>query len=119
MVDWYGPISFAAMAGIKRMEGVGIRLFGKSAEEAPGLYAQSNPETHLSPKSPPILIQHGDQDSLVPFSQSAEFARKYRNAAGEAKVTLECFQDADHLDEKFTTAANVERVIRFLDTYLK
>ncbi len=54
VVDWYGPISFAAMTGIKRMEGVGVRLFGKSAEEAPELYAQSNPETHLSPKAPPI-----------------------------------------------------------------
>jgi hypothetical protein len=34
-------------------------------------------------------------------------------------VTLELLQDADHLDERFTTAANVDRVIRFLDQYLK
>ena len=119
VVDWYGPISFATMAGIKRMEGVGARLFGKSAEEAPELYAQSNPETHLSPEAPPILIQHGDRDSLIPLSQSVEFARNYRKAAGDAKVSLEIFPDADHLDEKFTTASNVERVIRFLDQYLK
>lgn len=119
VVDWYGPISFAAMAGIKRMEAVGVRLFGKSAEEAPELYAQSNPETHLSPKAPPILIQHGDRDSLVPFSQSVEFARNYRKAAGKAKVTLEIIHGADHLDEQFTTSSNVERVIRFLDQYLK
>ena len=119
VVDWYGPISFSAMSSIQHMEGVGVRLFGKSAGEAPELYAQSNPETHLSPMAPPILIQHGDRDSLIPSSQSVDFARYYRKVAGDAKVTLEIIPDADHLDEKFTTALNVERVMRFLDQYLK
>jgi len=119
VVDWYGPIDFSTMTQIKRMDAVGVRLFGKSAKESPETYAMANPETHLTSDAPPILIQHGGKDSLIPYSQSIEFANKYREIVGEGKVTLEIFPGADHLDEKFNTHINIERVIHFLDEHLK
>lgn len=119
VVDWYGPIDFSAMTQIKRMDAVGVRLFGKSAKEAPEIYALANPETHLTNNAPPILIQHGDKDGLIPLSQSIEFAKNYQEIAGRDKVTLEIFAGADHLDEMFNSNENMERIIRFLDKYLK
>jgi acetyl esterase/lipase len=119
IVDWYGPIDFSTMTGIKRMEGVGVRLFGKSVNEAPDLYALSNPETHLTRNAPPVLIQHGAQDRLIPHEQSTHFAEEYRKTVGHDKVVLDVFPGADHLDEQFNTPQNVQRVIHFLNQYLK
>jgi acetyl esterase/lipase len=33
-------------------------------------YAAASPITHVSPRSPPVLLLHGDADTLVPISQS-------------------------------------------------
>jgi acetyl esterase/lipase len=119
VVDWYGPADFAALSGIPRMKGVGRRLFGKTPSEAPGLYAAADPGVHITPKAPPILIQHGDRDRLVPHDQSLALARRYRDLAGPGKVTLDILQGADHLDAAFASAPNLARVLRFLDRNLK
>lgn len=37
------------------------------------LYAEASPVFHVSPDDPPVLLVHGDADTVVPFSQSELF----------------------------------------------
>jgi acetyl esterase/lipase len=37
------------------------------------LWAQASPQTHVSAKTPPTLLLHGDADDLIPYSQSTGY----------------------------------------------
>ena len=50
-------------------------LQGKSFEEAPELYQQASPMTHLDKTDPPTLILHGTIDEIVPVAQSDRLAK--------------------------------------------
>ena len=45
------------------------------------LYARRSPQTHVSAKTPPTLLMHGDADDLVPFPQSAGYEAALRAPA--------------------------------------
>ena len=49
-------------------------LQGKSFEEAPELYREASPMTHLDKSDPPTLILHGTIDEIVPVDQSDRLA---------------------------------------------
>ncbi|NOX53021.1 MAG: alpha/beta hydrolase [Planctomycetes bacterium] len=66
-------------------EGFGPRA--KTLPEWRVLGRELSPIYHIHPGMPPILIVHGDADTLVPLSQSTRFAERAR-AAG-CKVRLE------------------------------
>ena len=44
------------------------------------LWAQASPQTHVSAKTPPTLLIHGDADDLVPHSQSTGYEAALRAA---------------------------------------
>lgn len=67
IVDMYGPAADFNKRGLK--------ILGKTPEEAPELYAEVSPITHIKTDSPPILLLHGTADKTVPFSESEKFAR--------------------------------------------
>ena len=119
VVDWYGPIDFLTMGDPKRLETKGNKLIGKTSLEAPERYREASPETHIHPGIPPILIQHGDADRVIPLAQSAHFAAAIQKAVGSEGVTLEILKGADHLDEQFTTPENISKVLDFLDAHMK
>lgn len=119
VVDWYGPINFLTIGDIQRLERVGNKLIGKPLTEAPELYLAANPETYISPDNPPFFIQHGNADKIIPIQQSIDFAAKLENALGKNRVTFEIIEGADHLDEAFNTSENINKVLNFLDRYLK
>jgi dipeptidyl aminopeptidase/acylaminoacyl peptidase len=79
----------------------------------------ANPETYITPATPPFLLQHGTKDATVPVQQSIEFATKLRQVIGDDRVRLELIEDAEHLDLKFLTPENVKKVLDFLDQYLR
>jgi acetyl esterase/lipase len=41
-------------------------LFGGHPQDMPDIYQLASPATHVHPGSPPTLLVHGDQDSLIP-----------------------------------------------------
>jgi acetyl esterase/lipase len=51
-------------------------FFGKKYEEAPALYKEGSPITHVSRQSPPTLLIHGTIDTIVPPSQSVSLVQK-------------------------------------------
>lgn len=48
-------------------------FLGKPAQQVPELVKKANPITYLDQDDPPVLMIHGENDSLVPFAQSELF----------------------------------------------
>lgn len=124
VVDWYGPINFLTLGDqLKQIQQNARKsnssYIGKTKDEAPELYMAASPETYISPDNPPFFIQHGNADKIIPLEQSIGFATKLENVLGKNKVIFEIIERADHLDEKFTTPENINKVLDFLDKYLK
>ncbi len=69
VVDLYGPTDITLPAA---RDNSTIRKFfaGKTYDEAPQLYAQASPITHVTKDSPPTLILQGTIDDTVPMAQS-------------------------------------------------
>jgi len=133
-VDWFGPIDFSTMdAEFKALGTSGImgptnssasaesRYIGKvigTADAAP-LVKAASPLTYLGAGDPPVYIQHGTADRNIPITQSERFAKALAAAIGADKVIFERIPGAAHGGSQFDDAANVKKILDFLDRYLK
>jgi len=128
-VDWFGPIDFLKMDEQQTETGLGLadhsgahspesRYLGARITDVPDLVRQANPMTYIHNGMPPILIQHGRLDHLVPYQQSVEFAEAIRHIAGPERVEFEILENADHGDPLFWTDENIDRMLAFLDKHL-
>lgn len=127
-IVWYGPTNFLKMDDQLAQSGftapVEFRhstpnspeslLLGDLITSVPELVQAANPETYIGEKIPPMLLQHGRKDPVVPVQQSIEFHEKLNKRCGDDRVILEIFEDAEHADPAFETLENVERIFRFL-----
>ena len=95
------------------------KYLGAPFEEVPDLVHAADPATYLRPDVPPILIQHGDTDPLVPHQQSVDFAAAIERAAGDGRCEFDILEGAGHGTPEFGTPENMKRVFDFLDRYLK
>ena len=57
------------------------RYLGARITEVPDKVRLASPLTYVGEHMPPILIQHGRADNLVPFQQSVQLADDDRGAA--------------------------------------
>ena len=133
VVDWFGPTDFLKMdeqltaCGLappadQRHNGINSpesRLLGGKITEIPEQVRAANPETYIRQGAPPFFIQHGTLDAIVPAKQSIDFAAKLRKALGDDRVTLELLEGAEHGDPRFQTLNNVNKVLDFLDKWMK
>ena len=130
VVDWYGPIDFLAEDAQFTQNGIKIKenqtrnwlesvLLDKKLSDDPELATVINPETYITPDDPPFMIQHGTADKDVPFQQSVNFAGKLKKTIGKDKVKLELLKAIEHHDPAFFTLNNLNKVLNFLDKYMK
>lgn len=70
VVDFYGPTDLAKLSPAIAKNNPVTRLLGGTTGEKKELAVLGNPITHISKKTPPFLIIHGDKDTLVPVNQS-------------------------------------------------
>lgn len=74
--DWFGPTDLERFADYKGFSKPDLpmqiltKLFGGPVAQHKKLARDANPITHITAKSPPFLIMHGDRDNLVPLTQS-------------------------------------------------
>jgi acetyl esterase/lipase len=129
-VDWFGPTDFLKMDEQLAESGLGLadhseadspesRYLGAKLTEILETVQRANPMTYIHADMPPILIQHGRLDPLVPVQQSEIFAQKLEQIVGPDRFEFDILEDAGHGDPKFESEENVNRVFRFIDLYLK
>ncbi len=130
-VDWYGPMDFLLMD--KQLEENGLGPLDHNNIDSPeseylggqitkldySYVKQSNPITYITNQFPPILIQHGDKDHLVPYQQSQLLYDEIKRSVSNADVTFDILKGQDHADSGFITQKNMERVFSFLKRVLK
>jgi acetyl esterase/lipase len=130
VVDWFGPIDFLTMDEQLAASGMGpanhskadspeSRFLGAKITDIPDKVRQASPLAYIHAAMPPILIQHGRMDAMVPVQQSMSLAQKLQETVGPDRFEFDILEDADHGDPLFETGANMNRVFQFLDRYLK
>jgi acetyl esterase/lipase len=78
--DMFGPTDPIALAPTPLGQGVLPQLFGGPVQEHLDLARSANPITYVHRDEPPMLVVHGTDDALVPYSQSVLLVRAMRNA---------------------------------------
>lgn len=129
-VDWFGPTDFHQMDDQLEESGYGpadhgeanspeSRYLGAKLSDVPLKVELANPMTYINEKMPPILIQHGRLDALVPVQQSIVFVEKIKNYVSSDRFEFDVIEGAGHGDPLFETNENMNRVFSFLDKHLK
>lgn len=95
-VDEFGPADLTDVASQTTSEGMSMvtDLLGCDPNVCPALALAASPIAYVTPDDPPILIIHGDKDTLVPFRQSELFAERLR-IAGNACALIKV-RNAEH-----------------------
>ena len=129
-VDWFGPTDFLKMDEQLEENGFNTadhgeadspesRYLGAKISEVPLKVELANPMTYVHERMPPILIQHGRLDDLVPVQQSIIFVEKLEKYVSPDRFEFDIIEGAGHADPLFETEENMERVFSFLDKHLK
>jgi acetyl esterase/lipase len=90
-VDLFGPADLTDTTSGTTAEGISMLtdFLGCDPAACPDLALAASPIAYVTPDDPPILIVHGDKDTLVPYRQSEIFAERLRlagNACALIKV---------------------------------
>lgn len=88
VVSYYGPTDFRTMRADfgARAQAAITKLLGVPFVGNQAAYAHASPITYISPGDPPLLMFHGDGDTLVPFSQSERMRDAYLKAGLHVKL---------------------------------
>ena len=124
-VDWFGPTDFLKMDEQLAEGGLGLadhseadspesRYLGAKITEIPETVQRANPMTYIHADMPPILIQHGRLDPMVPVQQSILFVEKLAEIAGPERFEFDILENAGHGDPQFESDENLKRVFRFI-----
>ncbi|MEO5302285.1 alpha/beta hydrolase [Enterococcus cecorum] len=68
---------------------------------------------------PPLFIQHGSADEIVPMQQGIRFAIRAKESSESNQVTLEIIPNAIHSSKLFETKKNIERVLDFIEQVIQ
>ncbi len=130
-IDWYGCTDFLAMdpqhmqLGQEPWQGghdgetsPESKLIGGPIRSFPERCKASNPVSYVTSNHAPIYIQHGRNDDIVPYLQSVLLVEKLRTVGGP-EVIFEVIENAGHADPLFFASENVNKMLDFLDNYLK
>jgi len=129
-VDMFGPTDFLKMdtqlnengfipADHSEADSPESRYLGAKLSDVPLKVVLANPMTYVHEHMPPILIQHGRLDALVPVQQSIIFVEKLERYVSPDRFEFDIIEGAGHADPLFETDENMDRVFTFLDKYLK
>ncbi|WP_353226473.1 alpha/beta hydrolase [Novosphingobium sp.] len=126
VVSMYGPTDFLAMDAQLGVAGCGAsaqthnaadspesRYLGAHITTIPATVARANPLAYASAATPPLLLQHGTADCIVPPLQSRILADRV-NAVAPGRAVLQFREGAVHADSAFDAPANLAIMTTFL-----
>ena len=97
VASYYGPTDLTAIRtdfGARAQAAI-TKLIGAAPQDSAAAYRQASPITYVSPGAKlPILMIHGDGDTLVPFAQSKRMLDAALGAGLPAKLTK--VENANH-----------------------
>ena len=100
-----------------------VKLFRGTEKEKPELYRKASSIFYVSKGDPPLLLEQGEADDLVPVAQSIRMAEAYRRAG--LPVELIVVQHAGHDFEQVGPApispsveAIRQKTVEFFQRYL-
>jgi dipeptidyl aminopeptidase/acylaminoacyl peptidase len=118
VLDWFGPTDFVAMVNGKDDDGSPLaRLIGGPVLANKDKALKVSPMTYVTKDAAPFLIMHGDQDKLVPLSQSEMFTQALKKAGVEVK--LQVIPGNGHGGPGFNTAESNKLMKDFFDKHLR
>ncbi len=118
VVDWFGPSDVTQIGGSHdRPDSPEAKLLGGPVRDNLEKAARANPITYVSKDDPPFLIMHGDQDRVVPFSQSELLLDALKKA--DVDATFKPINGAGHGGREFSSEENRKLVEEFFDKHLK
>lgn len=83
VVDWFGPVDMARMENCETVKGADspeAALMGLAPADSPDMVALISPITYVSENTVPMLVIHGNSDSVVPYCQGVNFSEELRKA---------------------------------------
>ncbi|MCL1849079.1 MAG: alpha/beta hydrolase [Clostridiales bacterium] len=89
-------------------------FFGVPCQENTHLTYFANPETWVSPGLPPMLIQMGAADMVVPVECARRLAQRIDAVCGKGCADYDEFPDFAHGDPRFHDPANHKRIFDWL-----
>jgi len=72
-----------------------VQFLGGHLEEKPDMWKAASPINHVTADDPPLLLVHGELDSVVPLIVSGKMYKTYQQAGLETSLIR--VSDADHL----------------------
>ena len=118
VVDWFGPTDLATMGGRYDQPGSSVaRLIGGPVLTNREKADRASPLHYVTKNAAPFLIMHGDQDDVVPLSQSVKLAEALRRAGVE--VTLQIYKGAGHGGRAFTSPESWKLIEDFFARHLR
>jgi acetyl esterase/lipase len=88
VIDMFGPADFSVAADPNFPIGLVAGLLGKPIDQAAEELRRASPTTYVRGDAPPFLILHGEQDRVVPLSQSESLHAKLTAAGASSKLVV-------------------------------
>ncbi len=121
VINWFGPADFlhwedgTIIKPSQKADPV-ARLFGGPVMEHQALAKKASPLYFVDKNSAPMLLMHGDKDSLVPVQQSRDLYAALEKAGVESK--LQIYPNADHGGPMFTDEAARKLMVEFVEQHV-
>lgn len=92
---------------------------GVNCREASGIAALASPISYVSKNCPPVLIQAGMEDEVVPYQSSVDFVNRINAVCGEGRATLMSIPGGKHGDPAYESEQYENSRFDFLDKVFK
>lgn len=120
VVSFFGRTIFTEKTWSDELEQkIFVPLIGATFESKPELYNRISPLEYVSSKSPPFLLFHGADDTLVPSKNSTLMADKLKAVGVSAKAVIVEGKGHGSGDWIDNWAVNVEQAVNFFELHLK
>ena len=126
--DMYGPSDLAADEAawyrdsqVKRFPSLfgGNMYLTAFGTDNKNLLKLISPISFVTPDIPPVMIQQGHEDGIVPYQHSEILTEKITEVCGPDRVECHVYEGRNHSDPAFLTQESVRQVLDFFDRRLK